>query len=88
MLVAALPARSEPLVLTLKAAETRAAHGNLDLRLAASQVDEADALMIEAGSAHLPQVAFSEPALRIKDAVTAFGLRQERFPGGLCPAGP
>jgi len=81
MLVAALPARGEPLVLTLEAAQTRAAQGNLELRLAASQVDEADALMLEARSAHLPQVGFSETALRTNDAVTAFGLRlrQERF---------
>jgi outer membrane protein TolC len=81
VLVSALPARSETLVLTLEAAQARAARDNLDLQLAASQVDEADALVLESRSAHLPQLGFSETALRSNDAVTAFGLRlrQERF---------
>jgi outer membrane protein TolC len=81
VLVGALPARSEILALSLEEALALAVRGNLELQLAASQVDEADAFMMEARSAHLPQLGFSETALRSNDAVTAFGLRlrQERF---------
>ncbi|MCC7265518.1 MAG: TolC family protein [Candidatus Latescibacteria bacterium] len=76
-----LPVRAETLVMDLESAQAQATKGNHNLQLAVSQVNEADALMLEARSAYLPQVVFSETALRANDPVTAFGLRlrQEHF---------
>ncbi|MBI2501673.1 MAG: TolC family protein [Candidatus Latescibacteria bacterium] len=77
----ALPAQAQPLVLTLEAAQARALRDNHALHLVASQIDEANALNLQAKAAFLPQVQFSEQVLRSDDAVTTFGLRlrQERF---------
>lgn len=81
VLLCALPALGQSLVLTLEASQEQALRGNRDIQIAVSQIDEASALDRQAKSTYLPQIAFSEQVLRSNDAVTAFGLRlrQEHF---------
>lgn len=80
-LLCSLPVKGQSLVLTLEAAQEQALRTNQDLHILASQLDEANALNLQAKSVYLPQIQFSEQILRSDDAVTTFGLRlrQERF---------
>lgn len=81
LLLGATAARAATQVLGLEQAQAQAVSNNLDIQLTASQIDEADALMLGARSVVLPQVSFSHTGIRTNDPVGAFGmrLRQERF---------
>jgi outer membrane protein TolC len=65
----------------LKEAQSFAIENNQMLRVAQSQVAQAEARKVQTWAGHLPHISVSESGIRTNDAVNAFGfrLRQERF---------